>query len=56
MQIPKPFTRALVAVAAPIFVDADADAAEIARKREEVQAVLEKLTADGAAWRMKTKQ
>lgn len=56
MQIPKPFTRAFVEVAAPIFVDASATDADIAEKRDEVQAVLEKLTANGAAWRMKTER
>lgn len=54
MEIPRPFTRAFIEVAAPIFVDAQADSDEIARKRDELQAALEKLTANGAAYRKQT--
>ena len=56
MEIPRPFTRAFVEVAPPIFVDSIADEAEIVRKRNELQSVLGELSENGAAWRMKTKQ
>lgn len=49
-QIPYPFTRAAVFVAPPIFVAASADDREQARKWQEVQAALEKLQQQGAAW------
>ena len=42
-QIPKPFTRARVYVAAPIYVPADADEEMLAAKRDELQRVLEDL-------------
>lgn len=56
MEIPRPFTRAFIEVAAPVFVDRDADEREIARKLDELQQVLEKLTARGAAWRTEIRQ
>jgi len=42
-QVPKPFTRALVAIAAPIFVRADADETELNAKRDELQGALDEL-------------
>jgi lysophospholipid acyltransferase (LPLAT)-like uncharacterized protein len=42
-QIPKPFTRARVYVAAPIYVPADADEKMLAAKRDELQEVLDHL-------------
>ena len=42
-QIAKPFTRAHVYIAAPIFVPPDADDAELEAKRDELQRVLEDL-------------
>ena len=42
-QIPKPFTRARVYVAPPIYVPADADEATLANKRDELQQVLDHL-------------
>ncbi len=56
MEIPRPFTNVFIEVAEPIFVDAHADAEEIARKRDELQQALENLTASGAAWRIKSEQ
>jgi lysophospholipid acyltransferase (LPLAT)-like uncharacterized protein len=50
-QVPKPFTRAKVFVAAPIYVAADADDAEMERKRCEVQRVLDELTERAEVWR-----
>ena len=42
-QIPKPFTRARVNVAPPIYVPADADEATLAIKRGELQQALDYL-------------
>jgi lysophospholipid acyltransferase (LPLAT)-like uncharacterized protein len=42
-QIPKPFTRARVYVAPPIYVPPDADEKMLAAKRDELQAVLDHL-------------
>lgn len=49
-QAPLPFTRALVDIAPPIFVSADADDAELAAKRDELQAVLDGLGRRGLEW------
>ena len=42
-QIPKPFTRARIYVAAPIYVPPDADEKTLAAKRDELQEVLDHL-------------
>jgi lysophospholipid acyltransferase (LPLAT)-like uncharacterized protein len=44
LQIPKPLTRAVVRIAPPIYVPADADDAALASKREELQRALEELS------------
>jgi lysophospholipid acyltransferase (LPLAT)-like uncharacterized protein len=49
-QVPLPFTRALVDIAPPIFVSADAEGEELAAKREELQAVLDGLERRGLEW------
>jgi lysophospholipid acyltransferase (LPLAT)-like uncharacterized protein len=51
LQIPKPFTRAKVFIAEPVYVEADADEPEIEKKRNELQAKLDELTAFGKQWR-----
>jgi lysophospholipid acyltransferase (LPLAT)-like uncharacterized protein len=51
MQIPLPFTRALVSVAPPIHVPHDADEATIAAKRDELQQALDEITQRGVEWR-----
>lgn len=51
LQIPKPFTRSKIFIAAPIYVANDADAAEVENKRLELQAKLDELTANGKQWR-----
>jgi lysophospholipid acyltransferase (LPLAT)-like uncharacterized protein len=51
MQIPLPFTRALVRIAPPIYVPDDADDVTIAAKRDELQQVLEELSRHGDEWR-----
>jgi len=50
-QVPKPFTRAKVFVAAPIYVAPEADDEELERKRCEVQRVLDDLTKRAEQWR-----
>ena len=50
-QVPKPFSRACVFVASPIYVAADADEAELTRKNSQLQATLDELTERGEAWR-----
>ena len=50
-QIPKPFTRARIYVAPPIYVTADADENELNAKRDELQATLDNLNVQTDAWR-----
>lgn len=50
-QVPKPFTRARVSVAPPIYVPADADEATLEAKRDELQHALEDLNRRGDEWR-----
>ncbi|HEV8370843.1 MAG TPA: lysophospholipid acyltransferase family protein [Pyrinomonadaceae bacterium] len=50
-QIPKPFTRARVYVAPPIYVPADADERCLAAKRDELQSVLDELDNRCDEWR-----
>lgn len=52
-QIPKPFTKARVYVAPPIYVPPDADEELLNAKRDELQNVLDQLTAQGDEWRSK---
>ena len=51
MQIPKPFTRAKLFIAEPIYVEKDADDKEIENKRRELQLKLDELVAFGKQWR-----
>ena len=46
-QVPKPFTRARVEIAAPIFVRSDAGETELNAKRDELQRALEELDQGG---------
>jgi lysophospholipid acyltransferase (LPLAT)-like uncharacterized protein len=50
-QVPKPFSRACVFVAPPIYVAADADEAELSAKNDQLQATLDELTERGERWR-----
>jgi lysophospholipid acyltransferase (LPLAT)-like uncharacterized protein len=50
-QVPKPFSRACVFVAPPIYVAADADEAQLLAKNELLQSTLDELTERGEAWR-----
>lgn len=51
LQIPKPFTRARLMIAKPIYVPADADDEIIERKLAELQQSLDVLVAEGENWR-----
>jgi lysophospholipid acyltransferase (LPLAT)-like uncharacterized protein len=50
-QVPKPFTRALVGIAAPIFVAPDADEDVLKANRDELQRALDELNQRGEEWR-----
>lgn len=51
LQIPKPFTRAKVFIAEPVYVEKDAGDEEIENKRSELQAKLDELVKIGKQWR-----
>ncbi|MGH9403714.1 MAG: lysophospholipid acyltransferase family protein [Terriglobia bacterium] len=55
LQLPRPFTKAAIFIAPPIFVPGDAGAEEQARKLSEVQTSLEVLQQQGEAWLEKQK-
>lgn len=55
MQIPRPFTRALVEIAPPILLAADAIDNDIAAKSRDLQNELDKLTLMGERWRIDSK-
>jgi hypothetical protein len=50
-QLPAPFSRALVSIAPPIHVPADADEANLEAKQAELQASLDALVERGERWR-----
>ncbi len=50
-QVPKPFTRARVLIAPPIYVDAEADDRTLETKRDELQKALDELEQRGERWR-----
>jgi hypothetical protein len=50
-HVPKPFTRARVEIAAPIFVAPDAKKEELKEKRDELQRALDELNQAGDQWR-----
>ena len=50
LQIPRPFTTALVIIGEPIYVDGDADDAEIDLKLREFQRSLDDLNERGREW------
>ena len=52
-QVPKPFSRACVFCAQPIYVPADADEALLEQKRDELQAALDELSRRGEEWRQR---
>ncbi len=53
-QIPLPFTRALIDIGSPITVPKDADELVLQAKRDELQQMLDRLTAQGEQWRFAT--
>jgi len=53
-QVPKPFTRARVYVAPPIYVPANADEAMLQAKRDELQQTLDDINAEADLWRAGT--
>src|SRR5205807_9379134 len=50
-QVPRPFTRARVDIAAPIYVGPDADGGELDKKRDELQRALDEVGRRGEQWR-----
>lgn len=52
LQIPLPFTRCVLIVGDPIYVDANADDAQIETKQAEFQTSLDNLVAEGERWRL----
>ena len=55
LQIPKPFSRAKVFIAEPIYVGKDADDEEIENKRQFLQSKLDELIELGEQWRQGVK-
>lgn len=51
LQIPKFFTRARVFIHEPVYVEKDADDAEIENKQKELQSKLDELVESGKQWR-----
>ena len=51
LQIPKPFSRARLLIAEPIYVPKDADDEAMESKRQELQQSLDELVARGEQWR-----
>jgi lysophospholipid acyltransferase (LPLAT)-like uncharacterized protein len=51
LQIPMPFTRALMSFAPPIHVPKDATEEDLQAKRDELQKVLDEMYEQGEAWR-----
>lgn len=51
LQIPVPFTRAVILVAEPIYVPRDATNEEIESKQIQLQTALDQLRVEGEAWR-----
>lgn len=53
MHVPKPFTQAAVFIGEPIYVDANADDAQIEGRLAELQRSLDQLVENGKNWREK---
>ncbi len=51
LQIPKPFTRALVIIAKPVYVAENADSEEVEAKLKELQTKLDEAVEFGKNWR-----
>ena len=50
-QVPKPFARARVDIAAPIYVPPETEGEELNRKRDKLQQALDELNRHGEEWR-----
>lgn len=50
-QVPRPYTRALVGIASPIFVSPEAGDDELKARRDELQLALDELNRRGEDWR-----
>lgn len=50
-QVPRPFTRARVLIAPPLYVPPDADDSVLQAKRDELQQALDSLEKQGELWR-----
>jgi lysophospholipid acyltransferase (LPLAT)-like uncharacterized protein len=50
LQVPRPFAKALVEIAAPIYVAPDAGENELLAKRDELQQALDEITQRGNQW------
>jgi lysophospholipid acyltransferase (LPLAT)-like uncharacterized protein len=50
-QVPKPFSRARIEIAPPIFVSPEADEYQLKAKRDELQRALDEITQRGEEWR-----
>jgi lysophospholipid acyltransferase (LPLAT)-like uncharacterized protein len=55
-QVPMPFTRARVDIAAPIFVSPEADEEMLSAKRDELQQSLDEMNALGEGWKLASNQ
>ena len=53
-QVPWPFSRALLTIAKPIFVAADADETVLNEERDKLQRVLDELNRRGEEWQLTT--
>lgn len=51
LQIPKPFSRVKIIFGEPVYVEKNADDAQIEKSREELQTKLDELTELGQQWR-----
>ena len=51
LQIPLPFTRAVVFMSEPVYLRRDADSEEVASKQAALQATLDRLREEAEAWR-----
>jgi lysophospholipid acyltransferase (LPLAT)-like uncharacterized protein len=52
LQVPKPFTKALLLIAEPFLVEPDSDDAEVERKVTQMQRSLDDLVERGRRWRL----
>ena len=51
LNVPVPFSRAIVLIAEPIYLSREADSEEVAAKQSELQSALDNIYAEAEAWR-----